>query len=69
MFNIYITTLSGDSSVRHGEQTQESKRRNTTDGVDTQKAKRNAVLSQLIVLSDTLKYSADVVEMAENVSH
>ena len=40
-----------------------------TNGVDTQKAKRKAVLSQLIVASDTSKYSADVLEIEENVNH
>jgi hypothetical protein len=40
-----------------------------TDGVATQKANRKAVLNQLIVASDTLKYSADVFEIEEKVNH
>jgi hypothetical protein len=37
--------------------------------VDTAKAKRKAVLSQLMVLSRTLKYWEDVVDMGAKVSH
>lgn len=40
-----------------------------TDGVETQKANKNAVLSQLIVASDTLKYCADVLDIEEKVNH
>lgn len=47
----------------------ERKNMSSTNGVDTQKAKRKAVLSQLMVLSDTLKYSEEVVEIEENVNH
>jgi hypothetical protein len=40
-----------------------------TYGLAAQKAKRNPVLSQLMALSETSKYSAEVVEMEEKVSH
>ena len=40
-----------------------------TYGVTATKAKRNAVLNQLIALSDTEKNSDAVVETAENVNH
>ena len=40
-----------------------------TYGVIGIKAKKNAVLSQLIAVSDTLKYSADFVETGANVNH
>ena len=33
------------------------------------KANKKAVLSQLIALSETLKYSADVLDIAANESH
>lgn len=40
-----------------------------TIGLIAQNAKRYPVLNQLIALSETPKYSADVVDIAENVSH
>ena len=44
-------------------------RRYIVSGVDTANAKRKAVLSQLMVLSRTLKYWEDVVDMGAKVSH
>ena len=40
-----------------------------THGLATQKAKRYPVLSQLTAFSETPKYSAEVVDMEEKVSH
>lgn len=44
-------------------------RRYTVAGVAATKANRKPVESQLIALSDTLKYCADDVDTAEKVSH
>jgi hypothetical protein len=44
-------------------------RRVYTHGLAIQKAKRYPVLSQLMALSETSKYSAAVVEMEEKVNH
>lgn len=40
-----------------------------THGVTKQNAKRKAVLIQFIAPSETWKYAAEVVEIAEKVSH
>ena len=41
----------------------------STYGLETTNAKRNDVLNQFIVVSGTLKYSADVLDTAANVNH
>jgi len=41
----------------------------STNGLETQKVKRNPVLNQLIALSETEKYSEAVVLTALKVSH
>lgn len=58
-----MTILRTSASIRRANRISE------TYGVAATKANRAAVLSQFTSLSDTSKYSADVVEIAEKVNH
>ena len=71
-FKVKITTLQhmskGDMmfTVRYGD---DNIPRGSTHGVEIQKLKRNAMLSQLIAVSSTPKYFDDVVETEAKLSH
>lgn len=62
-FSVHITTLeSGQASPQNW-------RMANTYGLMTTKANKNAVLSQLMAVSEVSKYSAAVVERAAKVNH